>query len=128
MRKTALFSALLIAAGASLLAAPKGKTQLGQMQGQQNQNNNMDQVADCTQLTADEQNFANQLMDMNNRNMFCTQFTPQQRRQAMQMMGQQDASGNMMNADQSVQRVMQSGGMIPMNQQRNRSSGGCPVK
>jgi hypothetical protein len=128
MRKTALFSALLIAAGASLLAAPKGKTQLGQMQGQQNQNNNMDQMADCTKLTADEQNFANQLMDMNNRNMFCTQFTPQQRRQAMQMMGQQDASGNMMNADQSVQQVMQSGGMSPMNQQRNRSSGGCPVK
>jgi hypothetical protein len=122
MRKTALFCALILAAGASLFAAPKGKTQLGQ------QNMNMDQMADCSQLTPDEQNFANQMMDMNNRNMFCTQFTPQQRRQAMQMMGQQDSSGNMMNADQSVQQVMQMGGMTPMNQQKNRSTGGCPVK
>ena len=128
MKKMVVFGAVVIAASASLFAAPKGKAGLGQ-QGQQNQNMSMDQMADCTQLMADEQNFANQLTDMNNRNMFCTQFTPQQRRQAMQMTGQQDASGNMMSADQSVQQVMQSGGTAPtMNPQKGKATGGCPVK
>jgi uncharacterized membrane protein len=112
MKKTALFCAFVLAATASLSAAPKGNTKLGQMQGQ-------DEMVDCTQLTPDEQNFSNQLMDMNNRNMFCTQFTRQQRQQAMQMMGRQDDSGNMMNADQSVQQVMQMGGMSSMNNQQN---------
>ncbi|MGC1878471.1 MAG: hypothetical protein WA347_06880 [Rhabdochlamydiaceae bacterium] len=88
----------------------------------------MNQTPDCTQLTVDEQNFANQLMDMNNRSMFCTRFTPQQRQQAMQMMGQTNASGTMMNADQSVQNVMQRNGMTPMNQQQRPSTGACPVK
>jgi hypothetical protein len=119
--------ALAIAASSSLFAAKqKDKAQLGQMQGQQ-QGQMMDQP-DCTKLTADEQNFANQIMDMNNKMMFCSQFTPQQRQQTMQMMGQTDASGNMMTADQAVQQTMQNNGMTPMNQRRNKSSGGCPVK
>lgn len=81
--------------------------------------------SDCSQMSADEQDFANQLMDMKNRSMFCSQFTAQQRQQAMQMMGQTDASGNVMNADQAVQQVMQ---MSPPTQMRPRSGGGCPVK
>jgi hypothetical protein len=133
MKKATFFlSALVITASSSLFAASKntsqkgsGKPQLGQMQGQQGQMMNQ---SDCTNLTPEEQNFANQVNDMNKRTMFCTQFTPQQRQQAMQMMGQTDASGNMITADQAVTQVMQSGGMSPMSQQRGRSSGGCPVK
>jgi hypothetical protein len=133
MKKTALFvSALVIAASSSLFGASNNtaqrgskKAQLGQMQGQQNQT--MTQTPDCSKLTSDEQNFANQLMDMNNKSMFCTQFTPQQRQQAMQMMGQPNASGNMMTADQAVQQV-QMGGMNPASTKGKSSSGGCPVK
>jgi hypothetical protein len=131
MKKATFFlSVLLLVASASLFAATaKGNTQLGQMQnqGQMNQGQMMNQP-DCTKLTADEQNFANQLNDMNNKSMFCTQFTPQQRQQAMQMMGQTDTSGNMMTADQAVQRTMQNNGMTPMMQSRGKASGGCPVK
>ncbi len=113
MKKTALFCALVLAASASLCAAQKGNSKFGQMQGQQ------EQMPDCTQLTPDEQNFANQMMDVNNRNTFCTQFTQQQRQQAMRMLGQQDDSGNTMNADQSVQQVMQRNGMSSMTDQQN---------
>ncbi len=134
MKKTVFFlSVLAIAASSSLFGASisanqkgSGKAQLGQMQGQQDQGR-MTQP-DCTQLTPDEQNFANQVNDMNNKMMFCTQFTSQQRQQAMQMMGQMDATGNMMTADQAVKQVMQNNGMTPMSQQKSRSSGGCPVK
>jgi hypothetical protein len=130
MKKTALFlSALAVATSASLFAASNstaqkgsGKASLGQMQDQ-----TMNQNPDCSQMTSDEQNFANQMMDMNNKSMFCTQFTPQQRQQAMQMMGQPDASGNLMNADRAVQQVMQNSGMTPSTRARS-SSGGCPVK
>jgi hypothetical protein len=138
MKRTVFFlSTLLIAMSTSLFAASKsanqkgsGKVQLGQMQGQQGQTNQgqMMNEPDCSKLTADEQNFANQMNDMNNKTMFCTQFTPQQRQQAMQMMGQTDASGNMMTADQAVKQVMQNSGATPMTQQRGRSSGGCPMK
>jgi hypothetical protein len=130
MKRIAFFLAPLILAATPTLFADgndtkqrgSGQTLLGQMQDQ-----TMNQIPDCSQLTADEQNFANQLMDMNNRTMFCTQFTSLQRQQAMQMMGQIDASGNMMDADQSVQKVMQRN-MAPMNQQQRSSSSGCPVK
>ncbi len=61
--------------------------------------------------------------------MFCSQFTAQQRRQAMQMMDQPDASGNMMTADESVQQVMMSSGMTPpATNAKPRTGGGCPVK
>jgi hypothetical protein len=139
MKKTAFFLSVLIIASSSFLFAEStsvnqrgsGKAQLGQMQGQQGQQMNGQQMLnepDCTKLTPDEQNFAYQINDMNNKMMFCTQFTAQQRQQAMQMTGQSDASGNIMTADQAVQQVMQTNGMTPMTQQRGRSSGGCPMK
>jgi hypothetical protein len=138
MKKIACFSTAFIAAATcSLFAAPqKGNGQnggipLGQMQeqqGQTDQNQMMMGQPDCTKLSADEQNFAYQIMDMNNKSMFCTQFTSQQRQQAMQMMGQTDASGNMMTADMAVKKVMKNNGMAPMPQQQGRSTGGCPVK
>jgi|HubBroStandDraft_4_1064222.scaffolds.fasta_scaffold146576_3 hypothetical protein len=103
-----------------------GKQDVGQaQQGQMNQQQMMMNAPDCAQLTPTEQNFANQINDVNSKMMFCTQFTQQQRRQAMQMMGTTGASGNMMTADEAVQQVMQNNGGMP---QRSRSSGGCPVK
>lgn len=88
------------------------------------------QNMNCSQLSQAEQNFAAQIMDMNNKMMFCSQMTMQQRQQAMQMMGQPDSSGNVMNADQAVQQVMGSSPMMaPQTQPKsNASSGGCPVQ
>jgi hypothetical protein len=131
MKKRAFCLIIMIAATSTLLFADPTSSggsntpspaippnQQGQMmQGQ------MMQAPDCSQLTQDEQNFAAQVMNMNNRAMFCNQFTPQQRQQAMQMMGQQDSSGNAMSADQAVQQVMGSSA-----QQTTRASRGCPVK
>jgi hypothetical protein len=87
----------------------------------------MSSVADCSKMSTAEQSFAGQLTDVNNKAMFCSQFTPQQRQQAMQMSGQMDASGNRINPDQAVQQVMASAS-IPATQPRVRSGGGCPVK
>ena len=131
MKKNACFLTAFIAVVACpLFAAQKGngKAPLGQMQGQTDENQMMMGQPDCTKLTADEQNFAYQIMDMNNKSMFCTQFTSQQRSQAMQMMGKTDAAGNIMTADMAVKQVMQNNGMKPMPQQQGRSPGGCPVK
>jgi hypothetical protein len=118
------FSALITAISSSLFAEPvvlaKPAPVYGAQQGQT-------ATPDCSQLNQAEQNFAAQIMDINNRAMFCSQFSIQERQQAMQMMGQPDSSGNLMNADQAVQQVMGSGSM-PMSQQKPRSSGGCPVK
>ncbi len=126
-------SALALAAGSQLFAAPasaNGATGQQPASGSAQQGQMMMQSPNCSQLTQTEQNFAAQIMDMNNRTMFCTQFTAQQRQQAMQMMGQPDSSGNTMNADQAVQQVMGSGSMpSPATQPRPRTSGGaCPVK
>jgi hypothetical protein len=125
MKKIAYFFA--IAATCSLFAAQKntGKAPLGQMQ---DQNQMMMGQPDCNKLSADEQNFAYQIMDPNNKSMFCTQFTAQQRQQAMQMMGKTDASGNMMTADMAVKQVMQTNGMVPAAGGQSKSTGGCPVK
>jgi hypothetical protein len=89
----------------------------------------MMQAPDCSQLTQDEQNFAAKIMDMNNKKMFCSQFSPQQRQQAMRMNGQMDTSGNMMGPDQAVQKAMGATpkSVIPSTQQKS-SSGGCPVQ
>ena len=86
-------------------------------------------ATDCSKLSPPEQNFANQLTQEVNRAMFCGQFTPQQRQQAMSMTGQTDVNGNMVNADQAVQQVMQTSPApnAPRIQQK-RPGGACPVK
>jgi hypothetical protein len=123
MKIHSLFFGMLISSS-SLFAASKGVAQQGQTQMQgQGQTQMMAPAPDCSQLNPDEQDFANQITDTNNKSTFCSQFTPQQRKQAMQMMNQPDAQGNMMNADQSVQQVM-----INSGQRRTRTGGGCPVK
>ena len=83
---------------------------------------------ECNHLSQAEQSFSAQVMDAQNKAAFCSQFTMQQRQQAMQLMGQPDSSGNIMNADQAVQEVLGSAAAVPMTQQNMRpSGGGCPV-
>lgn len=116
MRFIFFFTAMMGIAGASYGAGPQTMQQSKQQ-------------PNCSQLNAAEQKFAAQIMDMNNKRMFCAQFTAQQRQQSMQLMGQPDSSGNPMNADQAVMQVMNAGSMSnPSAQQKPRTSGGCPVK
>jgi len=82
------------------------------------------QMAVCGSLSADEQAFAKQLSSAN-QNMFCSKFSSAQRTTAMQMTGKADASGNMMTADQSVQKVAMDNNMMPA---QAKAQGGCPVK
>lgn len=90
------------------------------MGNQQNRNNNQQMMGNnCDKMGPDEKNFAAQL-NSSNKNMFCNQFTPAQRKSAMQMMGTTGPNGMKMSADQSVEQVSRSGGM--------RSGGGCPVR
>lgn len=77
------------------------------------------QTGGCSMLTTDEQAFAAQLSDPANRAMFCSEFTAEQRQQAMGMM-----TGSM-TADQAVQQVMQKGST---RSSPARRSGGCPAK
>lgn len=78
---------------------------------------------DCSNMGADIQQFANQLNTMNKK-MFCGQFNASQRSTAMQYATEQDSNGNMMTADQSVQKVATENNMTPSK----KSPTGCPVK
>ena len=124
MKKHILFLSMLGISASSLFAAAANSNGSNPQEGQEKM---LAQAADCSTMSIAEQSFANQLNDMNNRTAFCTQFTPQQRQQAMQMNGQLDSSGNMMSADQAVQQVMQMNS-TPAMQQGKRTGGGCPVK
>lgn len=133
MKKTVCFFSACIITASSLFAATnnnisqkKGNVPVGQAQ----QGGQMkSQAPDCSKLTPEEQNFSYQLMNANNKMMFCNQFTSEQRQDAMQMMGQTTSSGAMMTADQAVQQVMQDNGMMPMGMQKGKAAGGaCPVK
>lgn len=118
MKKCALISSVFILFASSLFAGNGQKSSSKTAQQQP-----AVPAADCSQMSADEQDFSTQLSDTN-KSLFCSQFTPQQRMQAMQMTGQPDSLGNTMTADQSVQKVMQMGGIQP----KKRTGGGCPVK
>ena len=78
---------------------------------------------DCSNMGADIQQFANQL-NMMNRKMFCGQFSASQRSTAMQYTTEQDPNGNMMTADQAVQKVAAQYNMMP----NQKSPTGCPVR
>ncbi len=93
----------------------------------------MVQPVDCTQLTADQMTFSGQFTDMNLKAAFCTQLTSDQREKVMAMTYQPDAAGNLLTADQAMQKYMQTNNMqapsapsartIP-----RRSGGGCPAQ
>jgi hypothetical protein len=82
-------------------------------------------VADCSNLSADEQQFAAQL-SAPNKAIFCGQLTPAQRMAAMQMVRTPDATGAMLTPDQAVQRVAPAPAPAPSSQPQN--AGGCPVQ
>ena len=78
---------------------------------------------DCSNMSADMQQFASQLNAMNKK-MFCGQFNAAQRSTAMQYASQQDSNGNLMSADRAVQKVAAENNMMPSS----KSPTGCPVK
>ena len=124
MKKNIVLLSFVMLTATSILSAATAKSEKKIAQ-QQCQSQPM-MGADCSKMSPSEKSFAGQLTDMNNKTMFCSQFTPQQRQQAMTMMGQTDTYGNAMNADQAVQKVMQSGQTAPA--QPKRPAGACPVK
>jgi len=131
--KTFCLAAVGIMATFGLYAAPakSGRVVQGKPSGTSNGAQPQGQsMADCSMMTADEQQFANKIVDSNLKMMFCNKFTPDQRSTAMQMMNQPDAQGNMMTSDQCVQKVMKDNNMMmPMMQQKKSGGpGGCPAK
>jgi len=78
---------------------------------------------DCSNMSADVQQFASQLNAMNKK-MFCGQFSADQRSMAMQYASGQDASGMTMTADRAVQKVAAENKMTPSA----RAPTGCPIK
>lgn len=121
MKKYVLFSSVVIFSASSLFAGNGKKS--SDKTAQQAQQQTMAPASNCSQLSADEQKFSSQLND-GNKMMFCSQFTSQQRVQAMQMAGQPDVNGNMISSDQAVQQV----GQMGVTQPKKRAGGGCPVK
>lgn len=119
MKKYVLFSSVVIFSASSLFA---GSGQSGKT-AQQAQPQTMAPAANCSQLSADEQKFSSKLTD-SNKMMFCSQFTSEQRVQAMQITGQPDVNGKIISADQAVQQV----GQARATQPKKRAGGGCPVK
>lgn len=105
---------IIIAALTSILVANVGATE-AEIVAQNPMN--------CSNLSMEMQQFANQLNAMNNK-MFCGQFTDAQRSSAMQYAAKPDGNGNMMTADQAVQKVAAENNMKPMT----KSPTGCPIK
>lgn len=77
----------------------------------------------CSTLTADEQQFAFGLTPQN-RQVFCSKFTPVQRAAAMQLTSQPDPTGALLSPDDAVQKVVDSMNISPNSQ----GTGVCPSK
>jgi hypothetical protein len=111
---------LLAAVSVSPLCAQMNKQGGGmQMQG--------DSMGNCSQLTTDEQDFANQLSPTH-KMMFCNKFTPSMRQSAMQMSGEMGSEGNLVTNDQAVEKVAKDNNMMMPTQPPVRQGGSCPVK
>lgn len=78
----------------------------------------------CSNLSAEEQDFAGQLTQANAMT-FCSQMSPVQRKKAMQMVQVSGSSGMQMSPDDAVQNVMQN---KTQNNMRQRTGGACPVQ
>lgn len=85
-------------------------------------------VAGCSSYSKEEQAFAAGLLDMNNQVIFCSQFSPGQRQQAMEMAGNPDANGNAVSADDAVRQTMQSSAPAGGTTSKRKPGGACPVK
>lgn len=106
--------------------APKNGAQ--QQQQQQQQQPMMNQKADCSNLSSDEQDFADEL-NATNKVMFCGKFSAAQRNSAMDMSGTMGKDGKLMTNDQAVEKVARdSNMMMPAKPSQTRPGGSCPVK
>ncbi|MES2122310.1 MAG: hypothetical protein V4492_05980 [Chlamydiota bacterium] len=85
-------------------------------------------VAGCSSMSQDEQDFAAKLLDMNNQVVFCSQFSPGQRQQAMDIAGKPDANGNAVSADDAVAQTMQGSATGAGATPKRKPGGACPLK
>jgi hypothetical protein len=63
------------------------------------------QNSDCSSLSDKERRFANQL-NSNNRSAFCKTFTSDQRRLAMELTGEKDEYGEIMDENKATEKVI----------------------
>lgn len=82
---------------------------------------------DCSQLSPDEQDFAEELSPMQKR-MFCSKFDPSMRSSAMEMSGQMGEDGTLITNDQAVEQVAKANNMAMPKSSQTRKSGSCPTK
>lgn len=102
--------------------SPKNGTQQQQQQPKSNQ------MADCSNLSSDEQDFVDEL-NTNNKMMFCNKFSSAQRNSAMDMSGTMGKDGKLMTNDQAVEKVARDNSMMmPAKPSTTRPGGSCPVK
>ena len=85
--------------------------------------NAVQQMNDCSTMSMDMQQFAQQLTPAN-KAMFCGQFTDGQRASAMQMASTQAPGGVAVMPDDAVQKVAGASGTNP----QGKTPTGCPVK
>ncbi len=83
--------------------------------------------ADCTKLTAQEQDFANQLNPMN-KALFCTRFTADMRKSAMEKAGEMGMDGTLVTNDQATEQVAKDYNLTVPSMPGTRPSGSCPAK
>lgn len=84
-------------------------------------------TVDCTKLSAQEQDFANQL-NPTNKMLFCSKFNPDMRKNAMNSAGLMGSDGTLVTNDQAVEQVAKSNNMMPTMAPAARSAGSCPAK
>lgn len=116
--------------------APSGQMMKPMQSGQPIQQSTMPAPIDCSRLTKDEMAFVTQFTDVNNKIVFCTKLIPDQRTKVMTMSRQPDENGNMMTADQAMQKFMKDNN-IPApaapapgapSPRRPATGGGCSVQ
>ncbi|MBY0529172.1 MAG: hypothetical protein K2P51_03175 [Rhabdochlamydiaceae bacterium] len=68
---------------------------------------------DCSNLSKEEQLFASQMTDWNNRSVFCAKLNSEQRRAIMELSSKPNSSGVLMTPDQALLQYMQQNAMTP---------------
>lgn len=122
MKKIVTLSTLVLLSATSGLISQTPTTVMPPQPGMTNP------VAGCSSMSQDEQDFAAKLLDMNNQVIFCSQFSPGQRQQAMDLAGKPDATGNMVSADDAVAQTMQGSSAGAGTTSKRKPGGACPMK
>lgn len=101
---------------------------VGPPTGQPNGKNMMAPKSDCSQLTPDEIDFANQLSPVN-KALFCGKFSADMRASAMEQSGQMGNNGTLITNDQAVEKVAKDNGvMMAAPAAPAQRQGSCPTK